>query len=494
MDEMESNLTKSRKVVKSLGKTHTIVDGIDTFFSARLCVSAPLGLCAVILLLSISVLAQPKVEKVDPPSWWVGSTINPVRVLLRGSDLRNAAVHTPAGSGLTVSNFKASENGHYLFFDLAIGANTKPGKFNISVPNLKNATNFEFEVMPKGSTDGRYQGYSPDDVIYLLMPDRFADGDPSNNDPPKSKGLYDRSKPRRYHGGDLQGVIDKLPYLKSLGITAIWTTPVYDNNDKLDYKEFYDNEPTTGYHGYGAVDFYGVDEHFGDIAKLRELTEKAHALGIKMIQDQVANHTGPFHVWANDPPTPTWWNGTVDKHISNNWQKWTTMNPRATYQTQKRNLEGWFVDILPDFNQDDPEVAQYLIQNSIWWVRIAGYDAIRMDTLPHVPRTFWSKWGAAIKREYPKLNILGELYDGDPALLSYFQTGRKGHDGVDTQIDTLFDFALFYQLRDVFGRGKAIRGISQTFAHDWLYPKPEVLTSFIGVHDMSRFMNEGARH
>ena len=322
------------------------------------------------------------------------------------------------------------------------------------------------------------------------MPDRFADGDPSNNDPEKSKGLFDRSKTRRYHGGDLQGVIDKLPYLKSLGITTIWTTPVYDNNDKLDYKEFYDNEPTTGYHGYGAVDMYSVDEHFGDIAKLQELVEKAHALGLKVIQDQVANHTGPYHVWANDPPTPTWWNGTVDHHISNNWQKWTTMNPRATYQTQKRNLEGWFVDILPDFNQDDPEVAKYLIQNSIWWVERVGYDAIRMDTLPHVPRTFWSKWGAAIKREYPKLNILGELFDGDPALLSYFQTGRKGHDGVDTQIDTLFDFALFYQIRDAFGQGKPIRGISQVFAHDWLYPNPTVLTSFIGVHDMQRFMNE----
>ncbi len=273
-------------------------------------------------------------------------------------------------------------------------------------------------------------------------------------------------------------------------MTAVWTTPVYDNNDKLDYKEFYDNEPTTGYHGYGAIDMYAVDEHLGDLAKMRELVEKAHALGIKAIQDQVANHTGPFHVWAADPPTPTWWNGTLEKHTSNNWQKWTAMNPRATYQTQSRNIDGWFIDILPDFNQDDPEVEKYLIQNSIWWIETAGFDAIRMDTLPHVPRKFWARWGTAIKREYPKVNILGELFDGDPALLAYFQTGRRGHDGVDTQIDTLFDFPVYYAMRDAFAQGKNLRGVSQVFAHDWLYPRPEILTTFINNHDVARFMGE----
>ncbi|MEO6051583.1 MAG: alpha-amylase family glycosyl hydrolase [Pyrinomonadaceae bacterium] len=453
--------------------------------------AANLRLLGFTVLFSIGLLAQtPTVSKVDPPNWWTGMTINPVRVLLRGTELRNATVLAPQGSGLKAANLKWSENGHYLFFDLTIAASAKPGKYKLIVSKRNTSTSFSFDVHPRSSREGKYQGYTPDDVIYLLMPDRFDDGDQSNNDPERSKSLYDRTKTRRYHGGDLQGVIDKLPYLKSLGVTAIWTTPVYDNNDKLDTEEVYDGEQTTGYHGYGAVDMYGVEEHFGDIPKLKEMVDKAHALGLKMIQDQVANHTGPFHVWANDPPTPTWWNGTADHHISNNWQKWTTMNPRATYQTQRRNLEGWFVDILPDFNQNDPEVEKYLIQNSIWWIETAGYDAIRMDTLPHVPRTFWAKWGSAIKHEYPKLNILGELFDGDPALLAYFQTGRKGFDGVDTQIDTLFDFTLYYSIRDAFAQGKPVRAVSQTFAHDWLYPKPEVLTSFLGNHDVSRFMGE----
>ena len=451
--------------------------------------SASLRLCGLVFLFSAAIMAQsPTVEKVDPPNWWTEMTINPVRVLLRGTGLKNATVTVP--TGLSAGNYKYSDNGHYLFFDLAIPPTTAPGMKKLSVTGNGKSTSFDFEIKSRPSPAGKYQGFSPDDVIYLLMPDRFADGDSSNNDPAISKGLYDRSKTRRYHGGDLEGIISKLPYLKSLGVTAIWTTPIYDNNNKLDEKEVYDGEKTTGYHGYGAVDMYAVEEHFGNVDKLKELVDKAHAMGLKMVQDQVANHTGPYHVWANDPPTPTWWNGTVDKHLSNNWQKWTTMNPRASYQTQRRNLEGWFVDILPDFNQDDPEVEKYLIQNSIWWIERVGYDAIRMDTLPHVPRTFWAKWGAAIKRQYPKVNILGELFDGDPALLSYFQTGRKGHDGIDTQIDTLFDFTTYYAIRDAFAQGKSIRAVSQAFAHDWLYPRPEVLSTFLGNHDVGRFLGE----
>lgn len=447
-------------------------------------------LTAYCLLLTVNA-QTPTVEKIEPPNWWANMTINVVRVMVRGTNLNGANVIAPQKSGLKVYNFRASENGHYLFFDVEIAKNVNVGKYNFQIQTKAGITNAQFEISPKLDRNGRFQGYTPDDVIYFLMPDRFADGDASNNDPAKSKGLYDRSKGRHYHGGDLQGVIDKLPYLKSLGITAIWTTPVYDNNDKLDTKEVYEGVPaTTGYHGYGATDMYAVDEHLGDMAKLRELIEKAHTLGIKIIQDQVANHTGPYHVWANDPPTPTWWNGTVENHLSNNWQKWTVMNPRATYQTQRRNIDGWFIDILPDFNQADAEVEKYLIQNSIWWLEMNGFDAIRMDTLPHVPRTFWAKWAGAIHKEYPNVNILGELFDSDPALISYFQKGKRGNDGIDPQIDTLYDFGLFYPIRNAFAQGKPIREVSQMFAHDWLYPNPNVLTTFLGVHDMPRFMNE----
>ncbi|HEX8351856.1 MAG TPA: alpha-amylase family glycosyl hydrolase, partial [Pyrinomonadaceae bacterium] len=272
--------------------------------------------------------------------------------------------------------------------------------------------------------------------------------------------------------------------------------PVYDNTDRLDERETYPEveggpkRPTTAYHGYGAIDLYGVEEHYGTMQKLRDLVDKAHSMGLKVIQDQIANHTSPYHPWAADRPTPTWFYGTVENHLSNNWQKWTTMDPNASEETRRRNLEGWFIDILPDLNQDDEEVRRYLIQNTLWWLGHVGFDAIRMDTLPHVPRHFWRDWTAAIRAEHPTVNVLGELYDGDPALLAYFQRGRVGHDGLDAGIDTLYDFALFYAVRDSFAKGESVRKLAQVLAHDHLYPRPEVLVPFLGVHDMPRFMNE----
>lgn len=452
---------------------------------------ASLRLCVSILFLALAIIAQtPTVEKIDPPNWWTQSTINPVRVLIRGKNLTGGRVESN-NPGITATNFKTSANGNYLFADITIRENVQIGNYTLKVTTAAGTANAQFGIFAAQQRYGNYSGFSTDDVIYFLMPDRFADGDPTNNDPAKSKGLYDRKKGRHYHGGDLQGVIDKLGYLKSIGATAIWTTPVYDNADRPDTKEVYEGMPeTTGYHGYGAVDFYGVDEHLGDMAKLKEFVKMAHDNGFVVLQDQVVNHTGPYHVWANDPPTPTWFNGTIQNHLSNNWQKWTSMNPRATYQTQKSNIDGWFIDILPDLNQNDPEVERYLIQNTLWWIAHAGFDSVRMDTLPHVPRTFWEKWMTALKREFPKVVVLGELFDGDPALLAYFQGGRRGHDGVDTKLDTLYDFGLFYPIRNAFAQGQSIRQVSQMFAHDWLYPKPGVLVTFLGVHDMPRFMDE----
>ena len=439
--------------------------------------------------------AAPSVTKVEPPNWWAGHTVNPVRVLLSGKNLAGARVDV-RGEGISAGLVRTNPAGTHLFVDVHVDPTARPGRRELRVLNSNSHVDVPFVISEPLSRAGRYQGFTPDDVIYFILIDRFADGDPRNNRLPGAEQLYDRSRPRFYHGGDLRGIINRLPYLKELGVTALWLSPVYENVNRLNEKETYPEveggpkRPTTDYHGYGAVDFYAVEDHFGDLATLRELVDKAHAQGIKIIQDQIANHTGPYHPWAKDPPTPTWFNGTVENHISNNWQKWTTINPHATYQTQRSNLEGWFIDILPDFNQDDEEVRRYLIQNSLWWLGMVGFDAIRMDTLPHVPRHYWRDWTAAIEREYPRVNVLGELFDGDPALLAHFQKGRAGHDGIDPGIHTLYDFALFYALRDSFAKGEHVRKLAQVLAHDYLYPNPRVLVPFIGVHDMLRFMSE----
>jgi glycosidase len=437
----------------------------------------------------------PQVTKVEPPNWWAGHSINPVRVMLHGQNLGGARVEA-VGQGVRAGLVRVNEAGTYLFVDVFIERDAKPGLRLLRVGTALGSADANFVISEPQARAGRYQGFTPDDVIYFIMPDRFSDGDSLNNDPRKSPGLYDRTKGRYYHGGDFQGVIDHLPYLKELGVTAIWINPVYDNTDRLDEKETYPEveggprRPTTAYHGYGAIDFYGVEEHYGTLEKLRELVDKAHAAGFKVIQDQIANHTSPYHPWATDRPTPTWFYGTPEQHLSNNWQKWTTMDPHASDATRRRNLEGWFIDILPDLNQTDGEVRRYLIQNTLWWLGTVGFDAVRMDTLPHVPRAFWRDWSSAIHAEYPRVNILGELFDGDPALLSYFQRGRVGQDGIDTGIDTVYDFALHYAIRDAFARGGSVRGLEQVLAHDYLYPRPEALVPFIGVHDMLRFMSE----
>jgi neopullulanase len=461
--------------------------------SARLVLSLILSCAAATLC---AARALPSVVKVEPPDWWVNHSVNPVRVMLRGRNLSGARVEVVRGQGVSAGLASVNESGTYLFVDLFIERDAPLGARVLRVTTPSGTTDAGFSVSQPLARAGRFRGFTPDDVIYFIMPDRFADGDPSNNNPAKSPGLYDRTKGRYYHGGDFQGVIDHLPYLKELGVTAIWINPVYDNTDRPDEKETYPEteggprRPTTAYHGYGAIDFYGVEEHYGTLEKLRELVERAHAMGFKVIQDQIANHTSPYHPWAADRPTPSWFYGTPENHLSNNWQKWTTMDPHASEQTRRRNLEGWFIDILPDLNQDDPEVRRYLIQNTLWWLGTVGFDAVRMDTLPHVPRAFWREWSSAIHREYPQVNILGELFDGDPALLAYFQRGRAGHDGIDTGIDTVYDFALHYAIRDAFARGDSVRKLQQVLAHDYLYPHPEALVSFIGVHDMLRFMSE----
>jgi glycosidase len=351
-------------------------------------------------------------------------------------------------------------------------------------------TSAEFMLQEPLDGDGRFQGFSPDDVIYLIMPDRFANGDPSNDRPGKSPDLLDRKKGRRYHGGDLRGIIDRLPYLQDLGVTAIWLNPVYDNADHPDFKEVVDGEPAADYHGFHAIDFYAVDEHLGDLATLRELVDKAHARGLKVIQDQVANHTCGFHPWVQDPPTPTWFNGSEADHLANTFQTHLLMDPRTPDAAKRATLDGWFVDILPDLDQSDGEVARYLIQNSLWWVGVAGFDGIRQDTLPYVPRWFWRDWMAALRREHPRLRVIGEVLDGSAPFVSFFQGGRAGFDGIDPGIDTLFDYPLYYGLRRAFAQRQPIREAVGVLHQDWVYPVPELLVTLLGSHDVPRFMNE----
>jgi glycosidase len=380
--------------------------------------------------------------------------------------------------------------GDVCFVDVAIPRDATAGSYPLTVRTSSGSVAAPFSIAPRLAGHGRFQGFGTEDVMYLLMPDRFANGDPSNDDPAVSRGLLDRSKGRYYHGGDLAGVRQKLPYLKSLGVTTIWMNPIYDNNNGLNRKETYDNQPITDYHGYGATDFYAVDEHMGDVAAFKQLVDDAHAQGIKVVLDMVANHTGPYHPWVQDAPTPTWFHGTEANHPNNTWQTWTLADMYSTPGMRQATLDGWFINILPDLNQDDPEVARYIIQNTLWWVGVSGMDGIRQDTWPYVPRWYWRDWMTAIKNEYPSLRVVGEVFDGDPSMIAFFEGGRQQWDGVDDKVDLLFDFPMYYAIRGAFARGEPVRQVAQMLSRDHIYRDPQNLVTFLGLHDVSRFMHE----
>jgi glycosidase len=447
-------------------------------------------LFAVMMSAAIVGAAQsgaPQVTKIDPPSWWVGHAINPVRVLIRGNNLSGARITAPAG--LRIGTPKINAAGTYILVDIQMGPEAKPGTHQLKITTPNGTAMAPFEVLRPLPREGRFQGFSPADVMYLIMIDRFSDGDRLNNDPAQSRGLYDRGNNFYYHGGDLQGVIDRLPYLKDLGVTALWLTPWYDNYDRLNEIELKDGKPCTGFHGYNPQDFYAVEEHFGTLAKLRELVEAAHKLGLKIVQDEVVNHTGPYHPWVDDPPTPTWFNGTRQHHLKNVFQTWELHDPRPVASLKKETMEGWFLDFLPDLNQDDPETARYLIQNTLWWIGITGLDGIRMDTWQYVPNGFWNKWNGAIKREYPNFTVVGEVKDGDVVHTSYFQGGAV-RDGADSRLDSLLDFPLFYSLRHAFAEGKHLDEVPKTLAKDYVYTNPNILVTLLGGHDDGRFVSE----
>ena len=434
--------------------------------------------CVVCVHLS-SVLAfgqEPQIVKVDPPSWWTSSSANPVRLLIHGTNLTRSIKIDGPGVNI-VGAPTVNDRGTYAFVDVAISPNAKPGQRTITVGSGRAS----FEILPPLQRQGRFQGFSPDDVLYLIMIDRFSDGDRSNNDPPQSRGLYDPNNKFYYHGGDLQGVIDRLPYLKDLGVTAIWLTPWYDNYDRLNEIELKEGKPSTGFHGYNPQDFYAVEEHFGTLAKLKELVAAAHRVGIKIIQDEVVNHTGPYHPWVEDPPTPTWFNGTKANHLKNVFQTWVLHDPHPVEELKRETMEGWFLDFLPDLNQHDKEVSRYLIQNTLWWIGVTGLDGIRMDTWQYVPNDFWHDWNAALKREFPKFRVFGEVKDGDAVHTAYFQK---------TGAESLLDFPLFYAIRHSFAEGRPVDEIPKTLSRDFLYTNPNILVTLLGSHDDGRFMSE----
>jgi glycosidase len=433
--------------------------------------------------------------KVEPPNWWLHLTPE-VTLLLAGRNLEVTSVTCNLPT-LRVSRTQSTARGNYLFVWLEIGADTKSGTAVCRVNTASGAASFELPLAARAPTVGKFRGLSPADVIYLIMPDRFANGDPANDEPQAPSGgvtTHDRSNPRAYHGGDLRGILEHLPYLKDLGVTTLWLTPVVKNGNPQDY------------HGYSAVDLYSIDPHFGTLQDYRELVAAAHQQKMKVLFDIVPNHVGPDYRWVSNPPLPDWFHGTLQHHLDSfspvkgsfygkgdkpGYDPFETLTDPHVPASLRRNLtEGWFFGKLPDLNTENPVVAQYLLQNAIWWAESCGFDGYRVDTFPYVSRPFWAAWHARLRNIYPNLTTIGEVFHPDPVVTSFFTGGKKRGSGVQLAIDTglssVFDYPMYFALRDTLLKGAPASRIADILRQDSLYTSPDLLVTFFANHDVPR--------
>jgi glycosidase len=408
--------------------------------------------------------------------------------MLHGQNLTGAQVRSPNPT-IAISDVLVNREGTYLFVNVGIDRKAHSGSYNLIVETTQGRTTASFKLEPELDGKTNFQGISTDDVIYLIMIDRFANGDPSNDTPANSPvTTNDRNNPRAYHGGDLRGIIDRLPYLKELGVTALWLTPWYDNWNGVNNCE-QPWCPNTYYHGYHAIDYYSVEDHFGNMETVRELVTKAHTLGIKIIQDQVANHVGSRHPWVTNMPLEGWFHGSISNPTLNKFSNSALLSPHANQEEVRNTLEGWFDVDLPDMNQEHPEVARYEIQNALWWLGMTGVDGIREDTIQYMSRRFIRDLATAIHRQYPRMWMVGEVLERDAAHTAFFMGGHTGWDGLDTQLDSVFDFALCNTARLVFTGKLPVRSLRDILKYDALYPDPTKLTMMVSNHDMMRFMS-----
>ena len=421
----------------------------------------------------------PQVSKVEPPNWWTVGKSMPLTLLLTGSGLADGKV-TCATPGVTVRSTRPGASDRHLFCDITLEASAKAGPVEFTVQAGGDPLPVSWELLEPLPAEGRWQGLKPDDVIYFLMVDRFANGDPRNDEPVKGRTTFNRKDLRAYHGGDLRGVVNALDAIRQLGVTAVWLTPVYQNDDASG----------GSYHGYGATDFYAVEDHFGTLADYRELADELHKRGMKLIQDVVPNHCGPAHPWLADAPTATWLNGTQAKHRNCSFDVPVGPNPSASPAQRADLYEGWFANALPDLNARDGDYRRYATQNALWWNHMSGQDALRIDTYCYVDRSMWPEWQKALNDHFPDTTQFGEIWHGDPAVVSFWRGGRKGWDGIDTGLKSQCDFPLLYAIRGFACKDAGADALTGLLARDEVYGNASMNVTFVGNHDMNRILRE----
>jgi glycosidase len=444
----------------------------------------------VFLLLFITTIGcagpQNTIERVEPPHWWTGFLETELQLLVYGEGIGKKRVSFDY-RGVELNRMVTTDNPNYLFVYLDISEEASPGTIELEFAGSGRTITHIYELRERQGSAGRHQGFDSSDVIYLLMPDRFANGDPSISEIEGMLEGVDMDEPYARKGGDIQGIIDNLDYIRDLGMTAIWLNPILENDMPYDYAI-----GAGFYHGYAATDKYRVDRRFGTNEDFKRLIRQSQQMGMKVIMDMIHNHVGTHHWFIKDMPSHDWVHDQ-EAYGNTTYRTNTIMDPYASVHDYNKTVRAWFVDEMPDLNQRNPLLADYLIQNTIWWIEESGIDGIRMDTHAYPYPDYMADWTRRVLEEYPSFNIVGEVWMPDVPTTAWWQYNFPTRDGYNSYLPSVTDFPLFGAISRGLNEGggwdTGMARIYYTLGQDFLYTDPLLNVIFVDNHDLTRFMD-----
>ncbi len=432
-----------------------------------------LRIILIFITLISSIIGQSfKINKIEPPNWWSGMKNPELQLMIYGENLNDVKVSS-SNKKFKIKKVSPAQNSSYIFVDVSFKS-ISPGKYDLTLTKGDEKIKLDYPILKRDLSPNEQNGFSSEDVIYLIMVDRFCDGNPNNNKIDDSLDEFTSKDLDGRKGGDIEGIISKLDYLKELGVSAVWVTPMLENNMWMSY------------HGYAATNLYRIDPRFGTNELYKNLIDEAHKRGLKVIMDHVSNHIGINHPWNKNLPFKDWINGTVENHLPANHNKMTFPDPYSPGEAVDLTWNGWFENYMVDLNQANPFLKKYLIQNAIWWIEYSGIDGIREDTYPYCNQYAMADWNKAILNEYPNFNIVGEIWTGEAPFLAAYQQKNKFGVHLDSNLPCVTDFALSDALRDYMSGKKGLASIFNILAQDFLYHDPNNLLTFFDNHDISR--------
>lgn len=429
-----------------------------------------------------TLVLQAQQISIEPAFWWSGMQETELQLMISGKEIASYKA-TVNAKDVYLKETVILENPNYQILYLDISGSA-PQKFEIVFTEGKKKITYHYELKQCDPQRMSIESFGPSDVLYLIMPDRFANGDPTNDQIPMRKNYkVDRKNPNARHGGDIKGISDRLGYLSDLGVTSIWLNPVLENDME-----------GGSYHGYATTDYYRVDPRFGTNEEYRQLISDAHDKGMKVVMDMIFNHCGSDHPWLNEVPSPDWFNN-LGEYVQTSHMKEMYFDPYASEYDKSKMVDGWFVPTMPDLNQRNRHVAKYLIQNSIWWIEYSGVDGIRQDTYPYADYDMMVDWCNAVYKEYPAYNIVGEAWLNNSIGTAFWQKDSKLNNGENTNLKSVMDFrfmglshtAFFEETTEWSG---GLHGIYDHMAYDFIYPDIHNVLRFLDNHDTDRFLKK----